>query len=226
MRLETGAELRLTGPAGAEAAVVCVDGGQGGDVPGTWSASIEWLVARVAPAFPELAFGEVRYRIKSWRRLDWCAEDAQAAIDAVGASRTLLLGYSMGGAVAVLAAADPSVTTVVGLAPWLPERLRLETLVGRRLRVIHGSLDRWLPGVPGVSPASSRRGFERAVALGAEGEYTLIPGALHGIALRARRGRPVPLPRAGAWARLVAHELDRFRRGAPVSARAARRREP
>jgi pimeloyl-ACP methyl ester carboxylesterase len=210
LRLRTGAELRLTGPAGADAAVVCVNGGQGGEVEGTWSASLEWLVRRVAPIFPELAFGEVRYRVKSWRRLDWCVEDAYAAIDAVGARRALLLGFSMGGAVAARAADEPSVETVLGLAPWLPDRLPLDALEGKRLRVLHGSLDRSLPAIPGVSPARSRRGFERARALGADGEYTLIPGAVHGVALRPNRGRPVPLPRAAAWARLVAGELSRF----------------
>jgi dienelactone hydrolase len=208
--LRTGAELRLTGPSGAAAAVVCVNGGQGGEVKGTWSASLEWLVRRLAPHYPELAFGEVRYRIKSWRRLDWCVEDAYAAIAATGARRTLLLGFSMGGAVAARVADELTVETVLGLAPWFPDRLPLDALRGKRLRVLHGSLDRWLPGVPGVSPTSSRRGFERARALGVDGEYTLIPGAVHGIALRAHWGRPVPLPRAGAWEQLVARELDGF----------------
>jgi pimeloyl-ACP methyl ester carboxylesterase len=209
-RLRSGAELRVTGPPDAAGAVVCVNGGQGREVEGTWSASLEWLVRRLAPRFPSLAFGEVRYRIKSWKRLDWCVEDARSAIDALGAQRTLLLGFSMGGAVAVQAAEAASVETVLGLAPWLPDRLSLEPLCGRRLRVLHGSLDRWLPGIPGVSPASSRRGFERARTLGVEGEYSLIPGAVHGVALRAHWGRAVPLPRAGAWARLVADELALF----------------
>ena len=73
---------------------------------------------------------------------------------------------------------------------------------------MHGSLDRGFPGIPGVSPAGSRRGFERAQALGVPGSYTLIRGAVHAIALRA--GRPVPLPRAGAWASLAAARLDAF----------------
>ncbi|MDX6484972.1 MAG: hypothetical protein QOF43_125 [Gaiellaceae bacterium] len=210
MRLRTGAELRLTGAADARAAVVCVNGGQGGEVEGTWSASLEWLVQRLAPRFPALAFGEVRYRIKSWKRLDWCVEDACAAIDAMHAPRTLLLGFSMGGAVATRAADEPSVEAVLGLAPWFPDRLSVEPLRGKRLRVLHGALDRWLPGIPGVSPANSRRGFERALALGIDGDYTLIPGAVHGVALRAHWGRPVPLPRAGTWARLVGAELERF----------------
>ena len=212
-RLPSGAELRCSGPAGATAAVVCVNGGQGGDVAGTWSASIEWLVHRLAPRFPSLRFGEVRYRIKSWKRLDWCVEDAREAMDAVGGERILLLGFSMGGAVSVRVAGDPRVQTVVGLAPWIPDRLDVAPLAGRRLRVCHGSLDRALPGVPGVAPASSRRGFDRALAAGAHGDYTLIAGGLHGVALRAHWGNPVPLPRARTWARLVAGELQRYAAG-------------
>ena len=209
-QLRTGAELRVTGPLDAPAAVVCVNGGQSAEVEGTWSASLEWLVRRLAPQFPELAFGEVRYRIKSWNKLDWCAEDARSAVAQMGARRTLLLGFSMGGAVSVRTADDPSVETVLGLAPWLPDRLSLEPLAGKRLRVLHGSLDRALPGIPGVAPALSRRGFERALALGATGDYTLIRGGLHGVAVRAPSGRLIALPRASKWASLVAGELERF----------------
>jgi pimeloyl-ACP methyl ester carboxylesterase len=213
MRLRTGAEMRITGSLDAAAAVVCVNGGQSREAEGTWSATLEWLVHRLAPAFPALTFGEVRYRVKSWRRLDLCVEDACAAVEAIGAPRTLLLGFSMGGAVSARAAAEPSVETVLGLAPWLPDRLELDALRGRRLRVLHGTLDRALPGIPGVSARGSRRGFDRALALGASGEYTLVRGGLHGAAVRAHWGRPLPLPRAGTWARLVAEELGRFHDG-------------
>ena len=208
MRLPAGAELRRTGPSQA-ATVICLDGGRGGDVPGTWSASVEWLVEQLAPRFPSLGFGEVKYRVKSWRRLDACVEDAREALDAMAGERTLLLGFSMGGAVAIRVADDPRVRTVLGLAPWIPDRLDVSPVRGKRLVVLHGSLDRALPGIPGVAPSGSRRGFERALAAGATGEYTCIRGALHGIALRGR-GRPVPLPRAQAWARLVGQELERF----------------
>lgn len=208
-RLPTGALVRVTG-AESTRAVVCVNGGQGGEVAGTWSASFEWLVGRLAPVFPELRFVEVRYRVKSWERLEWCTEDARAAVEAAAAERTLVLGFSMGGAVAIAAADAPTVEGVLGLAPWIPDRLGLEPLRGKRLDVIHGSLDRWLPGIPGVSPASSRRGFERARQLGATGSYALLPGGLHGVALRAHWGRPVPLPRAGRWAQLVGEQLARF----------------
>lgn len=194
-------------------AVVCVNGGTGREVPGTWSASLEWLVKRLAPDFPGLGFAEVRYRIRSWKRLGTCVEDALAALEAAvegGARRCCLLGFSMGGAVAVGAAAHPAVRTVIGLAPWLPERLDLAPLDGRRFAVVHGQLDSYLPGLPGVSPTSSRHGFERALARGVDGTYTLVEGALHGLALRAPWGTPLALPRARRWSELVAAELARF----------------
>ena len=93
MILPSGAELRVTGAASPAAAVVCVNGGQGTHVEGTWSASLEWLVQRLAPSFPELAFAEVRYRVKSWNELYRCIEDAREAVEEVGAQRTLLLGF-------------------------------------------------------------------------------------------------------------------------------------
>lgn len=214
--LPTGAEMRLTGSLGRRA-VVCVDGGQAREALGSWSASLEWLVGRLAPSFPGLGFVEVRYRIKSWKRLELCIEDAHAALGAAaaaGAAECALVGYSMGGAVSIAAAAHPSVSTVIGLAPWIPARLGLEPLDGRRLAVLHGALDRALPGIPGVSPRNSLRGVERARQRGVEASYSLIPGALHGIAVRGPAGRLWPLPRAERWAALLAAELERFQASA------------
>ena len=212
MKLSTGAEMRVTG-ATTECAVVCVNGGQAREVEGTWSASIEWLVRALAPRLPELGFAEVRYRVKSWKRLESCVEDARAAVEEVGAPRTALLGFSMGGAVCVAIAKQPSVEQVIGLAPWIPDQLDVTGLRGKRLTVVHGALDRWLPGIPGVSTAHSRQGFDRARDRGAEGRYVVIPGALHGIALRTPWGKLVALPKAGLWAELVEGELRHFTTG-------------
>jgi dienelactone hydrolase len=210
--LESGAEGRWTN-GGSSRAVVCVNGGTAAEKDGTWSASVEWLVRRLAPSLPELAFLEVRYRTKSWRQFDRCVEDATAALVAAragGARQLALLGFSMGGAVAVRVAGDPAVSHVLGLAPWLPPQLDLAPLAGRRFTVLHGALDRGWPGVPGVSPALSQDGFMRALELGADGSRIVIPGAFHAIALRSPRGRLVPMPRARRWAELVAAELERF----------------
>ena len=211
--LASGAEARITNGL-AERVVVTLGGGREAEEPGTWSASNEWLVRRLAPSFPALGFLEVRYRLKSWKRLELCVEDALAAVQAAvegGAERVVLVGFSMGGAVAVSAAGHPAVRTVVGLAPWLPDRLPFETLAGRRFAVIHGSLDRGLPGVPGVTAASSKRGFERARLFTDDGDYTLIRLGLHGAAVRPRWGLTA-LPRASRWAELLRRELERFQR--------------
>lgn len=209
MILPTGAELRVTGST-SRCAVVCVNGGQAREVEGTWSASVEWLVRRLAPRLPGLGFAEVRYRVKSWKRLDSCFEDARTAVHEVAAARTVLLGFSMGGAVSIGIADEPSVEAVVGLAPWIPEQLAVDGLRGKRLAVFHGALDRWLPGIPGVSARHSRRGFDRARERGVEGRYVLIPGALHGIAVRQPWGGLLALPRAERWADLVEEELRLF----------------
>lgn len=209
MRLATGAEMRVTGAVG-ECALVCVSGGQHREVEGKWGASVEWLVQRLAPRLPGIAFAEVRYRVKSWRRLESCVEDARAAVHEVGAPRVALLGFSMGGAVAVAIASEAKVGEVIGLAPWIPDQLDVTTLRGKRLTVIHGALDRWLPGIPGVSASHSRKGYERARERGADGRYVVIPGAVHGIALRAPWGKLVALPKAERWAELVEEELGRF----------------
>jgi dienelactone hydrolase len=203
--------MRRTGPRDG-LPVVCVNGGSAAAVPGDWSASMEWLVGRLAPEHPGLAFHEVRYRTKSWNRLPSCIDDCLAALEAAAdpaGRRTLLLGFSMGGAVSIGAAGHPSVGAVVGLAPWIPARLRIDGLRGKRLAVIQGSLDGWIPGVPGIRPSSSRAGWERVESAGVPATYTLIRGAIHPIALRWG-GRPVPAPRARTWARLVSAELARF----------------
>lgn len=211
-QLVSGAVGRWTN-AGARRVVVCVNGGTAALREGTWSASVEWLVARLARRFDELGFLEVRYRVKSWHRFEECAEDARAALveaRARGGDELALLGFSMGGAVAVRVADDPAVRLVVGVAPWLPPQLDLSPLDGRRFAVMHGALDRSLPGIPGVSPELSRRRFEAARRRGVDGERTVIRGAIHPIALRAPWGATVPMPRARRWEALVAAELERF----------------
>lgn len=210
--LSTGAEARWTGTPGSRA-VVCVDGGTAAEVPGTWSASIEWLVKELSVLLPQLPFLEVRYRIKSWRRLDSCVEDGRAAVGAAreaGLQELALLGFSMGGAVAVRNASAPECRLVVGVNPWLPPQLPLDPLVGRRLAVVHGSFDARLPGIPGVNPSMSLAAAERASALGVDVERRVAQGGFHAVALRRRNGGPFALPRANRYRDFVAAQLERF----------------
>lgn len=212
VRLATGADARLENE-GAPLVAVLVNGGTAKPVAGTWSATSELLARELAGRHPGVAFAEVRYRVKSWNALDSCMSDARAALDlasSLGARRALLIGFSMGGAVSIGVAGHPAVAGVLGLAPWIPDALALEGLRGRRLDVVHGAWDRWLPGIPGVSPQSSRRGFERARALGVPGTYTILERGLHGAAVRGPSGELVRLPRWRAWVDQVDLALARF----------------
>lgn len=216
VRLATGADARLENE-GAELAAVLVNGGTAKPVAGTWSATSELLARELAGRHPSVSFAEVRYRVKSWNALDSCMSDARAALDlaaSLGARRALLVGFSMGGAVSIGVAGHPAVAGVLGLAPWIPDALPLDGLRGRRLDVVHGAWDRWLPGIPGVSPRSSRRGFERARALGVPGTYTILERGLHGAAVRGLSGELVRLPRWRAWVDQVHLALQRFAAGA------------
>lgn len=212
--LTPGAAVRHTGPRDGDV-VVALNGGRARAVPGDWSPSIEWLVRHLADDLPGLGFLEVRYRVKSWRRLDSCIEDGLAAVDAAlaaGARRVAMLGFSMGGAVSLACAGVRPVQDVVALAPWIPRELDLGALRGTRVTVLHGSLDAAFPGVPALKPAHSLAGVERMRALGVDASHTVIPGGVHGIALRPL-GVLMPLPRAGGWLRLVRAELARFAAG-------------
>ena len=103
--------------------------------------------------------------------------------------------------------------TIGGISggPYILARAGL--LDGRRVTIVHGSLDRWLPGIPGVSPKSSLRGFERILQREIDASYTIVPGGIHGLAVRSRHGSTIPLPRAKQWAKLVSAELHRFESG-------------
>jgi dienelactone hydrolase len=206
--LATGAQMRITRP-GASALVVCLNGGSARPRPGNWSPTIEWLVGNLAPRFPDAGFAEVRYRVRSWKMLSSCIADGQAALAASAhAERVVLLGFSMGGAVSIACAGDSRVHDLVALAPWIPEEMAVAPLAGDRVTILHGAIDGWIPGVPGVRPEHSRRGADRLRAAGADVTYRRIPGAVHGVAVR-RNGRLVPLPRAGTWLTDVAGALGR-----------------
>jgi len=189
-----------------------MNGGVARPVPGDWSPSIEWLVGQLAPRFPGLGFAEVRYRIKSWRALESLVADATAAVAMVrarGAGRLALLGFSAGGAASLACAGREGIREIIALAPWIPEQLDLSPLAGARIRVIHGSRDGTRLGVVGVHPEHSRAGVARLRAAGADATHTVIPGAVHGIAIRPF-GRIVRLPHARDWVELVGDELNWF----------------
>jgi len=212
VELSTGADVRFRNE-GASLAAVLVNGGSAKPLAGTWSATSELLAQELALRFPDVTFAEVRYRLKTWKELDSCIADARAAIDEVergGARRVALVGFSMGGAVSIGVAGDEAVVGVIGLAPWIPPELRVEGLRGKRLDVVHGTWDKYLPWIPGVSPAHSRAAFDRVREAGVAGTYTLIGRGLHGTAVRRSDGLLVRLPRWRSWVAETAAALARY----------------
>lgn len=211
MGLAGGGELRVHGPRRARASVLLVGGGTRASRPGRWSASMTWLAPRVARAIAgDVRVAQLRYRDSSWNRLQLGIADVREAIarerGELGAGgRVVLVGLSMGGATCLANAGQTGVAGLVAMAPWFPSQLPLDPLVGKRLFVVHGQLDNALPLVSGTSRAASRETVERARALGADAEWRDLPLGLHGLAVQWRE-RTCRLPRAGAYARLLARE--------------------
>jgi dienelactone hydrolase len=210
--LASGARARLRGPAGGPAAVL-LGGGVHPPVRGTWSATITELADGLRARIPGLRTVEVRYRVASTRRLDACRADAQAALGALtGPAPIALVGFSMGGALAIELARSAEAQVVVGVAPWVPGWLDLGGLAGRRARIVQGTLDSDALGLFGVSPSSSRAALARMRAAGADADLVLVRGATHGLALPVAPGRRVLLPGVArmldAAAEAVAEALD------------------
>ncbi len=223
--LSSGGALRTNGPDDASSVVLLVGGGTGVDRPGRWSTSMTWLAPRVRRAVrDDVRIGQVRYLTSSWNRLDAGITDVREAIEhelarEVPPARIVLVALSMGGATCLAALRDidsPEVVGLVTMAPWFPEQLPVDGLAGRRLLVVHGSLDNALPLVPGTSLELSRRAVERATAIGADAEWRGVRGGLHGLAVRWR-GRIWTMPRAPAFERHLVGEVVRLVEAPSVS---------
>ncbi|MEU1801239.1 alpha/beta hydrolase [Streptomyces sp. NPDC019937] len=132
------------------------------------AAAVLPLARRLVRAGEEegLAAHVVHYRCRGWN-----GPDASAAADAEWATQEVvrrygdvpvcLAGHGMGARAALRAAGHPAVTSVVALAPWLPEADTLDPepvkhLVGRQVLIAHGTNDER------VDPDLSYRFAERA----------------------------------------------------------------
>jgi predicted esterase len=98
-----------------------------------------------------LAVHVLRYRCRGWNADDaHPAEDAAWAADEVqrryGDVPVCLVGHGMGGRAALRAAGHGAVTSVLAMAPWLPEQTTdgpepVKQLMGRRVLIVHGTND-------------------------------------------------------------------------------------
>ena len=83
-----------------------------------------------------------------------------------------LVGHSLGGRAAILAAGLPGVRSVVALAPWVYADDGRRELPGRRVLIVHGDEDRI------ASPARSRAVADD-LARSTDVDYVLVPGGKH-----------------------------------------------
>lgn len=106
------------------------------------------IAGRIARAGKDrLAVFRVLNSVRGWDTSHTPVDDARWALDRVaerlGDLPTFLVGHSLGGRAALLAAATPGVRGAVALAPWVyPTDLADGLPPGRRVLIVHGSGDR------------------------------------------------------------------------------------
>jgi alpha-beta hydrolase superfamily lysophospholipase len=125
-----------------------------------------------------LAVWSLRNTVRGWNGADMSPlQDARWALEQIRSQHpdvpVFLVGHSMGGLTAVCAADHPEVEAVVGLAPWLSPGTPVSAVAGRKVLIVHGTIDRW------TSPSASLA-FARRAAAGAESvQYVALKGAGH-----------------------------------------------
>ncbi|MGN6636170.1 MAG: alpha/beta hydrolase [Oryzihumus sp.] len=94
-----------------------------------------------------VAVARLRYAVRGWYApaiapvadTEWALRQLR---EQLGDLPVALVGHSMGGRSAIYAAGHDSVTSVVGLAPWIEQGDPSEQLHGRRVLLVHGTADR------------------------------------------------------------------------------------
>lgn len=134
-----------------------------------------------------LAVARLRYLVRGWNGpAQSPVADVRWALDRLAARfpdvPVAMVGHSMGGRAAVFAADHPSVSTVIGLAPWIEPEDPYVGVADRHVLVVHGDLDRT------TSPKASAAWLRRAAEVAASASYVSI-----------RHERHAMLRRAGLW---------------------------
>ena len=131
-----------------------------------------------------LVVARVRYRYRGWNGAETSpVPDVEWALgrldERFGGLPTALVGHSMGGRAAMYAAGHPSVSSVVGLAPWIEPGDPVAPLTGRALLVAHGTGDRM------TSNVNSADFTREAAAVARSASYVAVEGEKHAMLHRA-----------------------------------------
>jgi alpha-beta hydrolase superfamily lysophospholipase len=127
----------------------------------------------------------LRYRYGGWnephrdpvRDVAWALDEVRRRHPSATA---VLIGHSMGGRAALLAAGDPAVVAVCLLAPWIEPGDPVEQLAGRTVLIAHGDRDRI------TDPARSHQFAARARRYAPDVRWVSVPGDGHLLLRRAR----------------------------------------
>jgi hypothetical protein len=143
----------------------------------------------VAHAIRRAAHGQLAiFRLlnaeRGWGSIEGRVSDAiwglERARERVGADLPIsLVGHSLGGRAALMAAGAPMVRSAVALAPWVKEDDVVPGIEGRRLLFIHGDADR----VASIEPA---RRLAALLATRTDVTFVDVPGGTHAM-IRHRR---------------------------------------
>lgn len=109
------------------------------------------------------------------RDVAWAIAQVRAQYDDLPVG---LVGHSLGGRAALLAGAQPEVTSVVALNPWVYPDDDAD-LTGRRVLVVHGDADR-------IAPIDRARVVARRLARRTEVTFEVVEGGKHAM---LRQGR-------------------------------------
>jgi dienelactone hydrolase len=139
-----------------------------------------------------LAVARLRFRVRGWNGDERSpVPDARWALDQLSERYPDvpigLVGHSMGGRTALYVADHDSVVSAVLLAPWIEPGDPEAPLTGRRVLIVHGTLDRM------TDPRASAALAQRARPLAAQLTYVQVKGDRHAM-----------LRRAALWHRLTA----------------------
>jgi pimeloyl-ACP methyl ester carboxylesterase len=171
-------------PADPEAAVLVLHGGAGRS--GNMMVSPTQLsVLRMIPIAARLAHAGAKrlavYRLlnsrRGWDSKHTPVDDVRWALRELGGRLghdlpVGLVGHSLGGRAAILAATQPEVRSVVALAPWVYPNDGDLDLSGRRVLIVHGDHDRI------ARPANSAT-VARALSRTADVGYITVLGGKH-----------------------------------------------
>ncbi len=169
-------------PVGAEGVVLVLHGGAARS-PGLSVSPAQLSVLRMVPVAARIARAGagrlVVHRLLNSHR-GWDAHhtpvmDVAWALGEVRARHgdlpVALVGHSLGGRAALLAADQPLVRSVVALNPWVHPSDRVDAR-GRRVLVVHGLDDR-------IAPATRSGSLARRIASASPVGYVAIPGGRH-----------------------------------------------